>query len=753
MNNILLLFAAPIPLSMSGHGILPPSGQGGWISRNRLSPKSPVTISRAEANRIMEAQRKKIADASKDEHERICANYQRRGGLLTSLNEQVAVKANARMKRSAQSMMTTPSQPVRRSERNSGKSSTSSVKSSQPLIGNTPSPMNLNFESNDVEGSDATPLPVSKQHRLSNIMEEGENHLEGGDDGTQQSSPYQNLRSRSANSTTSSCCSQFLCKLTNRPSLGDVQYTECINCGERAHIECCEQFYVQTPSKLGPIPKTMLSVQGKKRLKAVPEEEKDNAMFCLMCKATMEHRRSTKRTKKKTSDSTDSRSGKGKSAPKKAPRKTNMLPSTIRQELRAAAGFYSRSLVFLQPPSKADECKSRIAKIYYGDPAKKQKSVIQMLVDGDSPFNELYSENETDDGVERILQPWLCGNDDVVATYVPGIHFTAESLSEIGKSGDHPVTGRTLWDNSAETVRLGKKAISFIPEIDVCEYDKETYAVVGLRSGHNFRQFYNEVNKKMMEWEKGEKKRLEDRKKVENDQWSLPTPPTKTPEEDKDNEETDNGTPSNWFSGFISFYLFGPTRTGTQYSALWRRSADDMTNNKDAKRAGGRAGMKEAESGRMAKEKRERAEAEAKRAKRIEEQDKLNKAQISYSVASVAQARDEFEAQRFDSEMVRISKLIDAEQGNRDFAFQRQSRYEPDTTMFNRYEDEIKEHQDKIQQYTCELRALERTRNSAGEHVDAFLGMAEEITKGSDPEVVDLNDDKDSGNQENGDGN
>ena len=108
---------------MSAHGNCP-LGKGGWISRNRLSPKSPVTISRAEAHRIMEAEKKKIADASRDEQERIFANYQRRGGLLTSLNEQVAVKANARMKRSAQQHSTTPSQPVHQSERNSGKSST-----------------------------------------------------------------------------------------------------------------------------------------------------------------------------------------------------------------------------------------------------------------------------------------------------------------------------------------------------------------------------------------------------------------------------------------------------------------------------------------------------------------------------------------------------------------------------------------------------------------------------------------------------
>ena len=277
----------------------------------------------------------------------------------------------------------------------------------------------------------------------------------------------------------------------------------------------------------------MLSANGKKRLKVVPDEEKDSVMFCFMCKASMEHRRSTKKgIKKNKSNTTASNKGKGKSAPKKA-KKTTLLPASIRKELQDAAGFYCRSLVFLTPATKVEDCKTRTGKLYYGNPAKKEKAVIDMLVDGDGPFKDLYVENETDEGVERILHPWLCGSDDAVVNYVPGIHFTAETLSEIGRSGDHRVTGRTLWDNSAETVRVGKKAISFIPEIDICEYDKETYAVVGLRSGHNFRQFYDEVNKKVNDWTNGEKKRLEDTKKVDNDQWSRPSPPTKTPEDER----------------------------------------------------------------------------------------------------------------------------------------------------------------------------------------------------------------------------
>lgn len=248
----------------------------------------------------------------------------------------------------------------------------------------------------------------------------------------------------------------------------------------------------------------------------------------------------------------------------------------------------------------------------------------------------------------------------------------------------------------------------------------------------------------MVEWTMGEKKRLKEQKKVESNEWCRPSPSTnETPEEQTNNNDEDYSQqlPAKWFPGFITFYLFGPTRTGIQYSSLWRRSADDMNTDKAAKKAGGRAGMKAAESGKMAKEKRLRDEAEARRAKRIEEQEKMNRAQVGYSIASVAQARDEFEAQRFDSELVRISKLIDAEKDNREFAFMRQGRYEPGTEQFDKYEDEINEHQKKIKQYTSQLRELKRCQNSASAHVDAFLGMAREITSGNETEAVEEIDD------------
>ena len=337
-----------------------PTNERGWISRNRLSPKSPVTISRAEANRIMEAERKKIADASRDEQDRICQNYQRRGGLLSNLNNQVASMADARKKRSVQQLNNmTPAQPVRRSERNSGKSSTSSVKSSQPLLGNTPSPHILRFDNQD---NVATPPPLNDQRRLSNIMEEDPQTEEGDDIGMNSvvranSPPSQHTRSHDTFASLS-CCSEFLCKLTDCSSLRRIDYTECINCGNRAHVECCEQFYLQTPSQRGPIPVSMLSANGKKRLKQIPAEEKESAMFCLMCKASMEHRRNNKKKSKKNTTTT-SNSGKEKSAPKKA-KKTITLSLSIQKELRAAAGFYCRSLVFKQNQTNADGCKSRL---------------------------------------------------------------------------------------------------------------------------------------------------------------------------------------------------------------------------------------------------------------------------------------------------------------------------------------------------------------------------------------------------------
>lgn len=59
----------------------------------------------------------------------------------------------------------------------------------------------------------------------------------------------------------------------------DIKYTQCIECTLIGHVQCCEQFHVQKPTPDGPLLSTSLSVTARKRLKAVPEKEKDGECF------------------------------------------------------------------------------------------------------------------------------------------------------------------------------------------------------------------------------------------------------------------------------------------------------------------------------------------------------------------------------------------------------------------------------------------------------------------------------------------
>ena len=78
-----------------------------------------------------------------------------------------------------------------------------------------------------------------------------------------------------------------------------------------------------------------------------------------------------------------------------------------------SAGFYCCNLIFGSKTMSKDDCNSNMANLYYGDKAMRKKGVINMLVDGDSPFNDLYEEDESNNGVKLYLKPWLCGSHSV----------------------------------------------------------------------------------------------------------------------------------------------------------------------------------------------------------------------------------------------------------------------------------------------------------------------------------------------------
>jgi hypothetical protein len=299
--------------------------------------------------------------------------------------------------------------------------------------------------------------------------------------------------------------------------------------------------------------------------------------------------------------------------------------------------------------------------------------------------------------------------------YVPGIHFTAETISEVGKGGGRKVSGNTLWKESAATVKAGKKAISFIPDVDICEYDSSTFAVTGVKSGHNLQEVLEEINQRTKLWTNGEKKRLDNMKKTESDEWDI---------DDDDNEcDKNEESSSNRFPGFFAFVLFGPTRQGIAYSSLWRRSEDESVDASE-KRAGSRAGMKAAERGgkRAAKHKRQVEAAEQERKKMKVEEAKYRDFRMKFEAATVAQTKDELEAQqRFDSEMARLSKLIDTETSTSDLKMRLQDRCK-DQERAARFMKEIDQHIDNIEKYTQQLERLQQKSLQSNNHVDAVLG-------------------------------
>ncbi len=700
----------------------------GWIS-SRLSPPTPKTISATENRQRLDATRKAIDDATRPERERIMKQYQRRGLPPTTAHP---------TKPSAANPAATPSQQPRRSERissagsttatpiavprevtrnrqvpqSSTNSTTSSCISSPDLLQQTAGTLNFDDDDDDDGGGGkiaALPPPLP---RLSNISEEGTHAAEEEGSGT--------------DTGNIDCCAFELCL---GGSLNSDNFVMCMECLRQCHPECAEDFYLQTPCKDGRLPMTAFTKDARKRCKArqlavlanqltfdnddtnvtvIPTTAFSTSVYCLQCKAKIVNRRSaTKTNKKKSSASTTA-------AVVSAPKKkvvTPTLPDSIRMELRRAISFYCRSLVFQGKTTSTDNCKTLMAKNFYGDRLQQKMGAVEMLLKGVGPFKDLYDEYEGDNGKERVLKPWLSG----VATpvhYVPGVHFTAETIAQVSKDGNRKVTGQTLWRESLQTVKFGKKAISFISNLDVCDYDPSTFAVTVIKSGHTMRDVFEEINTMMLAWTAAEAKRLANTKKAEIDEWT----------KDDDVDDAGDIETSSRFPGFFSFFLFGPTRQGAMYSSLWRRGEDsDM--DASAKAAGSRASMKD--GGRnKSQQKRTAAELERERKKRREGDAKYREFRMKVDTATVAQTKDEMTAARFDSEMARLSKLIDTETSTSELKMRRQERC-TDPDRVSRYEDEIDQHMENIEKYRGQLEGLEQKTQQSNGHVDALLGNEE----------------------------
>lgn len=428
--------------------------------------------------------------------------------------------------------------------------------------------------------------------------------------------------------------------------------------------------------------------------------------YCLSCQDTIRTSRSSKKGATKNARTTAT-SAISRAPKKNKPVSTTMMPDSVRKELRRAASFYCRSQVFAGDATSADNCKVLISKNFYGDKINHKLGAVDMLIQGAGPFKELYDEYDGEHGRERVLKPWLCGVDSPV-NYVPGVHFTAETIASVGKTGERKASGTTLWRESLETVKVGKKAISFVSNLDMCDYDPSTFAVTGLKSGHSMLEVYEEINNLTLAWTVEEATRLINTKKVASDEFGVD-------DVNASNDGDDSGIDKR-FPGFFAFYLFGPTRQGSSYYSLWRRSEDAINDSGGTTQPGPVDG-----NGKKAQSKRKATEQEAEHKKRKEAEAVYREFRMKFEVATVAQTKDELMAQRFDLEMARISKLIDTETATAELKMTRQDRCK-DQARCAQYEAEIDGHFDSIEKYREELTNLKHSTQQSQKHVDELLG-------------------------------
>ena len=232
--------------------------------------------------------------------------------------------------------------------------------------------------------------------------------------------------------------------------------------------------------------------------------------------------------------------------------------------------------------------------------------------------------------------------------------------------------------------------------------------MTGLKSGHSIREVYEEINNLTLAWTAEEATRLSNTKKVERDEFAV---------DDVNTNDRDNCGVDKRFPGFFAFYLFGPTRQGSSYYSLWRRSEDAINDSGGTTTQPGPMDGK----GKKAQNKRKSTELEAEHKKRKELEAQYRDFRMKFEAATVAQTKDELLAQRFDSEMARISELIDTETAMAELKMRRQDRC-TDQARINSYEQDIDRHFENIEKYREELTNLKHSTQQSQKHVDELLG-------------------------------
>ncbi len=131
---------------------------------------------------------------------------------------------------------------------------------------------------------------------------------------------------------------------------------------------------------------------------------------------------------------------------------------------------------------------------FYGDSEKRIKGACKQLIDGDNAFGFLYNVNEGENGPKRTLKSFCCGS-STSSNYVAGVHFTVEM---IGLKSKKRLPGRSLWRAGQDVLRLIKKAMALVLQLDgkVVNLGKNHH-VLGYASGKNYASFIQFIDNGM----------------------------------------------------------------------------------------------------------------------------------------------------------------------------------------------------------------------------------------------------------------
>ncbi len=156
---------------------------------------------------------------------------------------------------------------------------------------------------------------------------------------------------------------------------------------------------------------------GKELLKKTPVSEKQDNVFCLLCKAQILQVKVH-----------GSKVQSIKNTPHKKT-KMSMTSAVILRGLRKLAAYHCQVQIYTTYNKVIDKLKfGFIEELFYGNPGKNIKGACEQVSDRDHTFSHHYHKHKGEDGMELAFKPSCCGVDRT-ANYVAGFHFTASHIT------------------------------------------------------------------------------------------------------------------------------------------------------------------------------------------------------------------------------------------------------------------------------------------------------------------------------------